>query len=428
MDTSLAPAAEPTSLSRGDFAAPPAANTPTSSGLGFEAPATRRHACRVCGSDKLAPYLNLGMQPLANALRLLTDTRDDERIPLTVRACPVCKLSQLSHVANPNLLYSDDYVFYAGQSKAWRTHCARLADSIPASGKFVVDVASNDGTLVREFVARGARALGVDPAANFNDGSYPARRAFWNAALSRDPEFAGKVDILCATNVLGHVDDVHDFVAGIATALAPAGTAIIEVPYVVDMLDTLTFDLVYHEHLSYWSVTALAHLAKAHGLTIRDITRINTHGGSLRVVLARGGTTSAAATKLLVGEHHDLRRSTYLRFTERVSARMAQLNVWAKALTPYVGYGASAKATVLLNTLSVEAYPTFIVDDNPRKQGRRVPGTRVPILAPPAWADEPGPVVIFSWNQADALGRQLRREGYRGDIYAPFPVPYTLGL
>lgn len=424
MLTPLVLPAAPTSILLGDFAASTPANTRTSSATDLLA--TRRHTCRVCGNDKLFPYLNLGAQPLANALRTLDDPREDERVPLYVRACPNCKLSQLSHVVNPATLYSHDYVFYAGQSKAWRTHCARLADVHAAPSKFVVDVAANDGALLQEFAARGCRVLGVDPAANF--GAINVVTAFWTDALAHTADFAGKVDVLCATNILGHVDDVHDFVKGIATALAPNGYAIIEVPYLVDMLDALTFDLVYHEHLSYWSVSALAMLTKANGLTLTDVTRVNVHGGSIRAILKRSGTASPAVTKLLVDEHHDLRRAAYLRFSERVSARMAQLNVWAKALTPYIGFGAAAKATVLLNTLSVEAYPTLIVDDNPRKQGHRIPGTRVPILAASSWPDEPGPVVIFTWNQAEAVGRELRRAGYRGSVHAPFPVPYTLSV
>lgn len=373
------------------------------------------------------PYLNLGAQPLANAFRALDDATPDDRVPLTLRACPVCKLSQLSHVVDPKVLYGGNYAFAAGASKSWQTHCARLADAHARAGLRVLDVASNDGTLVRAFTERGAVASGVDPAPNFADGSYSVVTEFWSAAVAQ--RFAGVVDLLCATNVLGHVDDVHEFMRGVAVALEPAnGRALIEVPYVVDMLDSLTFDLVYHEHLSYWSVTALAQLAKSHGLALLDVQRLPTHGGSLRAVFGRHGPPSAAVTKLVVAEHHDLRRAAYLRFSERVSGRMAQLNVWAKALTPYIGFGASAKATVLLGALSVEAYPTFIVDDHAPKQGKRVPGTRIPILAAPDWTAEEGPVVVFTWNQAPDIARQLRRAGYRGAIHAPFPTPYTLSV
>ena len=418
MVTSVVPDAAPTSTPPGEFAVDTAPSLPTST------PSSRRNACRVCGTDRLMPYLHLGQQPLANAFRAPDDTTPELRFPLAVRACPVCKLSQLTHAVDATVLYGTSYAFSAGVSKAWQTHCARLADAYARDGMFVLDVASNDGTLVNAFLERGCKALGVDPAPNFADDSYPLETAFWTNEFAQ--RFAGRVDLLCATNVLGHVDDVQDFARGIATALAPDGRAVIEVPYVVDMLDALTYDLVYHEHLSYWSVTALHSLAKDAGLSLVDVQRIHTHGGSIRATLAKRGAASAAVTKLMVDEHHDLRRAAYMRFSERVSGRMAQLNVWAQGLVPYVGFGASAKATVLLGTLSVEAYPAAVVDDNPAKQGRLVPGTRVPVIEAPDWSRETRPVVVFTWNQADVIARKLRRAGYQGAIHAPFPVPHVV--
>ena len=422
MASSVAPDAGLISTPRGESAADTAPSLPTSTPPSL----ARRNACRVCGNDRLMPYLHLGQQPLANAFRAPDDTSAEPRFPLAVRACPVCKLSQLTHVVSADVLYAQPYAFAAGVSKAWQTHCARFADAFARPGLRVLDVASNDGTLVREFATRGCDASGVDPAPNFADGSYPLVSAFWTHALAQTAEFVGRIDLLCATNVLGHVDDVQDFARGIATALAPAGRAVIEVPYVVDMLDALTYDLVYHEHLSYWSVTALHSLARDAGLVLADVQRIHTHGGSIRATFAVRGTASAAVTKLMVDEHHDLRRAAYMRFSERVSGRMAQLNVWAQGLAPYLGFGASAKATVLLGTLNVEAYPTAVVDDNPAKQGRLVPGTRVPVIAAPDWSRETRPVVVFTWNQVDAIARKLRRAGYTGAIHAPFPVPHTV--
>ena len=421
MVTFVVPDAAPTLTPPGESVADTPASSPTSTSS-----LARRNACRVCGSDRLMPYLHLGQQPLANAFRAPDDTTPELRFPLAVRACPVCKLSQLTHAVDAAVLYGTSYAFSAGVSKAWQTHCARLADAYARPGARVLDIASNDGTLVREFVQRGCDARGVDPAPNFADGSYPLTTAFWTQALAQTAEFAGRADLLCATNVLGHVDDVQDFARGIATALAPDGRAVIEVPYVVDMLDALTYDLVYHEHLSYWSVTALHSLAKDVGLSLVDVQRIHTHGGSIRATLAKRGAASAAVTKLMVDEHHDLRRAAYMRFSERVSGRMAQLNVWAQGLVPYIGFGASAKATVLLGTLSVEAYPAAVVDDNPAKQGRLIPGTRVPVIEAPDWSRETRPVVVFTWNQADAIARKLRRAGYQGVIHAPFPVPHVV--
>ena len=385
---------------------------------------TAHTVCRVCGTPRLFRWLDLGTQPLANAVRSAdAPLRDEFRAPLAVAACPDCKLSQLTHVVAPTMLYAR-YNFQAGISAGWRAHCDALAHTLGRAGAVVLDIASNDGTLLRAFAARGCTTLGVEPAQDFAGPG--VRTAFWSSALARDPEIAGRVDVLTATNVLGHVDDVHDFMAGVEIALAPSGIAVIEVPYLGKLLDTLAFDTIYHEHLSYWSVTALKRLCSAHGLTLWNVIPQAIHGGSIRALIAREGTPSAAVTHYLVAEHHDFRRHMYQRASAHITRRIADINEALLDLE-YVGFGASAKAAVLLGTLDVRALPRAIYDETRAKQGHRMPGTQVPILAPPLdWRMEPRPLVIFAWNWARDLAPRFRAAGFTGPILVPQPTPRWL--
>ncbi len=391
-------------------------------------PASSRIACRVCGSTQLLSYLNLGKQPYANGLQPI-DAPLAPTAPLRVFACQRCNLSQLSHVAPRNTLY-DSYAYRSGVSAGWQKHCATLAREWGGAGKVTLDIASNDGTLVQAMKATGATAIGVEPSLSFTDCDYTRITDWWGAAVVRRLDLCA--DVITAQNVLGHVADVHDFMAGIALALAPNGVAIIEVPYVCDMLRALSFDTVYHEHLSYWSVTALRELCNAHKLTLSDVQPLATHGGSIRAIIRRAEghpfqyDINQRVAQYLAREVRDLRKSAYLRFSERVSQRMRDLNDTLRGLVPYVGYGAAAKTTVMLHSLDVRAYPKVVYDDNLHKHGFAVPGTRVPILlASPGEFDGLAlPVVIFCWNWAEQIIPKLRGWGYCGDIYVPGAEPY----
>lgn len=384
-----------------------------------------RIACRVCGSTQMLSYLNLGKQPHANARQTL-DGPLVSSTPLRVFACMKCQLSQLSVVVPPNELYGT-YSYRSGVSAGWRAHCASLAKQYGGAGKLALDIASNDGTLVRAMRASGATAVGVEPSRSFEDCDYDRISRYWSAALVEEfPNLLGAVDVLTAQNVLGHVADVHDFMRGVALSLKQDGVAIIEVPYVCDMLRALSFDTVYHEHLSYWSVTALRELCNAHQMVLSDVQPLKLHGGSLRAVVRKSGDVAPSVARYLATEARDLRKGSYLRFSERVSQHMLALNDTLRDLVPYVGFGAAAKTTVMLHCLDVRAYPKVVYDDNLHKHGFAIPGTRVPILlASPGEFDVlTQPIVIFAWNHADEIIAKLRGWGYRGDIFVPALEPY----
>lgn len=413
MDTLLAPDAPSTSKPNGDSASTPAK------------PRIKEHRqCRVCGAGRLYTYLDLGDQALANALREPDVPISEElRVPLRLQACMTCKLSQLSHVVPKEWLYTT-YAYRSGVSPAWRQHCASLAREYARDGALTLDIASNDGTLVREFAKLGCNAMGVEPSGSFEDCVYNRITGWWTPDLVAAQDLKERVDVLTAQNVLGHVDDVQGFMAAVRLALAPNGVAVIEVPYLGDLLDSLAFDTIYHEHLSYWSVTALSTLAKSVDLHLNDVKFLrNIHGGSIRAVLSKSGGQSEAVVGALTDELHDLRRNEYLRFSARVTARIQDICEELIAATPYVGYGAAAKASVMLQCMDVRAYPRVVYDDNEAKWGKCIPGTAVQIAPPITGNLLPGPMCIFSWNWCESVITRLRKAGYRGAIFVPLPRP-----
>ena len=378
-----------------------------------------RITCRVCGGSQMLSYLNLGKQPYANARQPL-DGPLVPSMPLRVFACQRCQLSQLSYVAPRDTLYTE-YSYRSGVSAGWRAHCAKLAQEYGGAGKLTLDIASNDGTLVNAMAATGANAIGVEPSLSFADCEYNRVTRWWGIQAVGEMELFGQVDVITAQNVLGHVHDVHEFMHAVECSLKPDGVCVIEVPYVGDLLRTLAFDTVYHEHLSYWSVTALRELCNAHKLTLCDVQHLDVHGGSIRAVIDKGVEVNNSVSEYLAREVRDLRKSSYLRFSERVSQRMIDLNDTLRSIQPYIGFGAAAKATVMIHSLDVRGFPEAVYDDNVFKIGNAIPGTRVPIHNANIhdWEHETRPVVIFAWNWADTIIPQLRAAGYRGDILVP---------
>lgn len=413
MDICSAPVAVLTSNARGSLPRPTSTSTHTN----------ERRACRVCGRSNLLRYLDFGLQALANDYRS-ADEALGPRFPLAVQACSGCKLSQLTYTVPKETLYTN-YAYSSGVNAGWQRHCAALAEEYAKPDAFVVEIASNDGTCLREFAKHGCRVLGVEPSQSFADRvSVDTLKHWWTRALAERANLTDSADILVAQNVLGHVDDVHDFVEGIALALKVDGIAILEVPYLDALLNTLAFDTIYHEHLSYWSVTALRALLSDHGLVLRDVQELAVHGGSIRAIIAKSGAQTQAVTRLLVAEHHDLSRTAYIQFSSRVSRRIAEISAELAQHTPYVGFGAPAKATVMLGVLDVRAYPRVVYDETPAKQGKLIPGTRVPIEPMPTnWRTAPGPLCCFAWNWADGIVPKLRKAGYAGAIYVPLPKP-----
>lgn len=404
--------------------------------------------CRICQGRRLERFLSLGSTPLAN--RFLTEAQlaePEPDYPLDVLFCPSCGLVQLGEVVPPEILFRH-YLYASSTSDTIPAHFTGLAEEVQArflrdTRSLVVEIASNDGCLLRALKARGVRVLGVEPAINLVE---IARRAgietvaefFTEATAKRVLAAAGPARAILANNVLAHVDDVGDFFRGMLTLLEDDGTVVIEVPYLVDLLDKVEFDTIYHEHLSYFAVGPLARLCDRYGMRLVDVRQVGVHGGSLRLYImkATAGPAPSAEVSRLIGleQARGLDRvETYMAFAARVerlrdalTALIARLKGEGRRLA---GYGAPAKGNTLLNYCKIGRESLdYTVDKSPLKQGLYTPGRHLPVLAPDhLLADRPDYVVLLAWNFADEILRQqaaYRRQG--GRFIIPVPEPHVV--
>lgn len=349
-----------------------------------------RTDCRVCGSTDLVSVLDLGEQPLANGF-LTGDQLDvpESKYPLHLVRCPRCTHMQLTHVVAPEVLYAD-YAYQSGYAQGWHDHCESLALEIVQGrpGATVYDLGANDCTLLSHCLGHGCRVLGIDPSSPVDDrDGIAVLPRFWSLATAHQVRlFPGKADVIVGQNVLGHVDDPRDFLQGISFALAKDGVAILEMPWMVDLLAKGQFDTIYHEHLSYWGVTALQRLAQDCGLTVSHVRAFpDLHGGSLRYYLHHSPALSSEVVRALAWRETQLAwRSEYTGFQEFVQQKMVWWenhfqNPQKKVMA---GYGASAKGSTFLNALAERPPLTLVFDDNPRKVGLYTPGHHYPVVAP----------------------------------------------
>jgi SAM-dependent methyltransferase len=384
-------------------------------------------ACRFCGADLTCEACDFADQPLANNL-VAMDAPDapDPRFPLRVMVCSVCLLVQLERTADPAAMFGE-YSYLSSVSAFWRNHTARFAtmavDRFGLTGKsLVMEVGSNDGTLLAQFVARGIPCLGVDPAANVaaeaRRRGVPTLTAFFGeqtaAALARDGK---RADLLVANNVLAHVPALMDFVRGLALALAPGGVLSIEVPHVLAMLEGAQFDTIYHEHVFYFSASVLRRVLAAAGLTVFDVETLVTHGGSLRLLAQHAASGLHPATTSLdrviaaeraAGLERPERYRTLADAAARVVGGLRKFLDRARMDGATVAaYGAAAKGTMLLNAAGASSADImFVADANQLKQGHRMPGCRIPIVPPDRLADaRPDFLLVLPWNIADEIMR-----------------------
>lgn len=401
-------------------------------------------ACRSCGADGLVTFLSLGKMPLVDALPTEQDLLGPEaRYPLDVAFCPACSLVQILETVQPEVLFCRNYPYYSSFTDALLAHSkANVAELVRSRrlgpDSLAVELASNDGYLLQYFAEAGVPVLGIDPAEG------PARAAiakgiptlidFFGRDLARRLRASGMgADVVVANNVLAHVADLNGFVQGIATLLKDGGVAVIEVPYVKDLIDHCEFDTIYHEHLCYFSVTALATLFRRHGLSLNHVQRLAIHGGSLRLFVERTAQPSAAVQAMLAAEAAE--NVTGLGYYEDFAARVADIKQRLVALLDglrakgkrIAAYGAAAKGAILLNYAGIGAdVLDFVVDRNVHKQGRYMPGVHLPIADPlRIWRDMPDYVLILAWNFKDEILVQLddyRRLGGRCIIPIPSPV------
>jgi 2-polyprenyl-3-methyl-5-hydroxy-6-metoxy-1,4-benzoquinol methylase len=364
------------------------------------------------------------VSPLANAIITEADLRRAEPFyPLCAFVCGSCYLVQLEEFEAPEAIFSD-YSYFSSYSTTWLEHVERYtAYATRRFGldrhSFVVEIASNDGYLLQYFAARGIPVLGVEPAANVASAALergvPTEVRFFGSAVAEELATRGRPDLVVANNVLAHVPDLNDFVEGIAILLKPGGTATLEFPHLLRLVEEEQFDTIYHEHFSYFSLLAVEHVFGRHGLVLIDVEELPTHGGSLRIFVAHDGAGSANVEALLSRER-DARLDqleTYTSFDARVrSAKRAILSFFINAKEAdetIVGYGAPAKGNTLLNYCGIgRDFIDYTVDLSPHKQGSFLPGTHIPILAPDEIArTRPDLVFVLPWNLRDEIIDQM---------------------
>lgn len=392
--------------------------------------------CRHCGTTLRHKFLDLGFAPPSNAYLAQADLSAPETsFPLRLLVCDVCWLVQTEDYARAEELFSKDYAYFSSTSSTWLAHAAAYAASMtgrlglgPAS--LVVEVASNDGYLLRNFVAAGIPCLGVEPTASTAAAAealgIPVLREFFGEALGGRLAAEGRqADLIAGNNVYAHVPDIDDFTRGLKAALKPGGTITLEFPHLLRLIESVQFDTVYHEHFSYLSLFTVDRIFRAAGLRVHDVEELPTHGGSLRIHGSHAedsrSLSPAVAAVLAEEERRGLRQlSTYDGFqreADRVKNELLTFLLQArKDGRSVAAYGAAAKGNTLLNYAGVKPdLLPFVCDAAAAKQGKYLPGSHIPILPPSAFDERrPDYLLILPWNIAGEVRRQNAHLAERG--------------
>ncbi len=404
---------------------------------------TERTTCRICESTDLEVFLRLGDMPHSDGLIRPEDLdRPEPKYPLDVAFCGSCSLVQILKTVPPEDLFGDDYPYYSSFSDALLKHSRKNVEGVIAArgvtnDQLVVELAANDGYLLQFYKEQGVPVLGIDPAA----GPVKAAREkgiemihdFFTKDLAERLSSEGRqAHVIHGNNVLAHVADTNGFVQGIATLLHEDGVAVIECPYVRDLIDHCEFDTIYHEHLCYFSVTALDELFRRNGLFLNDVAPLTIHGGSLRLFVEKRENPSDAVKQYLADEKECglTTLSYYNDFSGRVEGIKKQLSEMLRAFKAegktLVGYGAAAKGAILLNYAGVGTdLLEFVADRNVHKQGKLMPGVHVPIVDPERILEtQPDYVLLLPWNFKDEiLSQQSEYRSRGGKFVVPIPHP-----
>ena len=396
--------------------------------------------CRGCGSTGLESVLDLGDQPLANEMAARAEDVLDT-FPLHLRICAWCGLGQLGEYVLPDRIFGDDYPYLSSTSQSWVAHAREYASAMTevvglSHDSLVVEVASNDGYLLAEFQRHGIPVLGVEPASGVGDlaraRGIPTMQAFFGASVA-----AGILDehphpaLVTANNVMAHVPDLDDFIEGIATLCGPATLVTVENPSLVSLLAGNQFDTIYHEHFSYLTAHAVRAAVRPHGLELVRVDSLATHGGSNRYWMRRAGTSPIheSVDRTLESETEGglFDQAEWSRFAGASGRAVAGLRDWLLARSSdgrrVAVYGAAAKMNTFLNAVGPAASTiAFAVDGSAHKQGRFLPGSRIPVLEPTHLSvDQPDDVLIGPWNLADEIASLVHGLAPKSTIWVALP-------
>jgi SAM-dependent methyltransferase len=402
--------------------------------------------CQVCGHAPLTTVLSLGYMPPVNQMVAIGETpRQQPWFPTDLLHCPECDLAQLGLAVDPVIIFPPEYPYTSGTTKVLRDNFADLYREASAMLKLgprdlVIDIGSNDGTLLANFKDGGHRVLGIEPT---DVGAIAVRRGIPTVSGYFTPALAAQVKrehgaarVVTAANCFAHIEDIHSVVEGIVDLLAPDGVFISESHYLIALIERLQYDTIYHEHLRYYSLSSLAHLLQMHGLEVFHARPIPSHGGSIRVYAARPGAqpVNESVAKMRGGEPRGEAMLTRLKaFGEAVMLSKLRLLAMIRDLKEnggrICGISAPSRASTLVNYLGLDAAIIDYVCEiaGSLKIGKYMPGTSIPVLDESRlFADQPECAIIFSWHIADELAPKLRANGYRGKLLTPLPVPREL--
>ncbi|WP_250624068.1 class I SAM-dependent methyltransferase [Pinirhizobacter soli] len=402
--------------------------------------------CRFCGSPLNDVFLDLGAAPPSNAFL----TREalgkvESYFPLKLYTCATCHLVQVDEVQSHDALFDDDYVYFSSYSRSWLKHAEVYVDMVTErlaldANDLVIEIASNDGYLLQYVAAKGIPCLGIEPTAGTaavarEKGIETIESFFGNSFAMEFAKDRRQATLVTANNVLAHVPDLNDFVAGLATVLSRGGTITVEFPHLLELVEHRQFDTVYHEHFSYLSLHTVKDVFAAHGLEIWDVERLTTHGGSLRVWGCHAGDKPVLPS---VSSLLELERVEGMLTMAYYGGFQAQADEVKNAFLEFLlcqkregrkvaAYGAAAKGNTLINYAGVRSdLIAYVVDANPHKQGRWLPGSRIPVVAEEHLRqDRPDVVIILPWNLREEISAQLayvREWGGRLATFVPSVV------
>lgn len=395
--------------------------------------------CQVCDSPDLKSILFLGYLPPVNQMRTIGEKPFEQpAYPAEMLYCPTCQLVQIGLAVDPNILFAPDYPYTSGTTKILRENFAEMYQEVRTlvdlkPDDLVVDVGSNDGTLLSNFTAH--RVLGIEPTLQSQlaiERGIPSIMAFFTQeTAAKAASEHGKAKVITATNVFAHIENVHDIVAGILALLADDGMFISESHYLIGLLETVQYDTIYHEHLRYYSLHSLQYLLNMHGLEVFHVKRIPTHGGSIRVYAARQGQYEIRpSVQQILDAEKAVGTDGFEKFKQQVVMSKLQLyallnEIKSKGGRVY-GIGAPSRASTLINYVGLDNGIIDAVMEVPgsHKIGKYMPGTLIPVLPETRlFDDQPEYALLFSWHIADELMPKLTAKGFKGDYIIPLPTP-----